>query len=449
MSMLLSPTLGKLWRISLPLMLTTLSANMMFLLDRLILVRYSIEAMNAVAVAAMSCAIFQFGGVAIASIAEVFVGQYNGAGQHEKTSQPVWQMIWFSLSLFIICWPIALWVGPYVIPEPLHKEGVPFFQLVMFFSPLIAIIASLSAFFIGRGFVRLVTWCTLICNLVNAALNIVLVFGIEGYISSMGTKGSAIATIAAQSIQILLLGSVFLNKYNRKHFKTGNYQFNSTLFWDCLKVGTPSSISHMIEIAAWATLFRIAATVNLDYVTIQTVGNSMLVFFAFVTEGIQKGVIAIASNLIGARKDHLIQTLFKSGCMMHLVFIFLFSIPLIFYPSIIICQFLPGVQDPTLPLYSECVAVLRLVWVYFIFDGIVWILSGILTAGGDTRFIMFMNASAAWLFAILPIYVAVHYFHVHSSTAWGLCTIYGAANLIAFFLRYRSNEWKKLILSRS
>ncbi|NBT85789.1 MAG: hypothetical protein EBT45_04740, partial [Alphaproteobacteria bacterium] len=387
--MLLSPTLGKLWRISLPLMLTTLSANMMFLLDRLILVRYSIEAMNAVAVAAMSCAIFQFGGVAIASIAEVFVGQYNGAGQHEKTSQPVWQMIWFSLSLFIICWPIALWVGPYVIPEPLHKEGVPFFQLVMFFSPLIAIIASLSAFFIGRGFVRLVTWCTLICNLVNAALNIVLVFGIEGYISSMGTKGSAIATIAAQSIQILLLGSVFLNKYNRKHFKTGNYQFNSTLFWDCLKVGTPSSISHMIEIAAWATLFRIAATVNLDYVTIQTVGNSMLVFFAFVTEGIQKGVIAIASNLIGARKDHLIQALFKSGCMMHLVFIFLFSIPLIFYPSIIICQFLPGVQDPTLPLYSECVAVLRLVWVYFIFDGIVWILSGILTAGGDTRFIMF------------------------------------------------------------
>ena len=283
----------------------------------------------------------------------------------------------------------------------------------------------------------------------NAALNVVLVFGIEGYISSMGTKGSAIATIAAQSIQILLLGSVFLNKYNRKHFKTGNYQFNSKLFWDCLRVGTPSSISHMIEIAAWATLFRIAATVNLDYVTIQTIGNTVLVFFAFVTEGTQKGVIAIASNLIGARKDHLIKTLFKSGCMMHLVFIFLFSIPLIFYPSIIICQFLPGVQDPTLPLYSECVAVLRLVWVYFIFDGIVWILSGILTAGGDTRFIMFMNASAAWLFAILPIYVAVHYFHVHSSTAWGLCTIYGAANLIAFFLRYRSNEWKKLILSRS
>ncbi|MBY0462737.1 MAG: MATE family efflux transporter [Alphaproteobacteria bacterium] len=446
MSMLLSPTLSRLWRISLPLMLTTLSANMMFLLDRLILVRYSAEAMNAVAVAGMSCAIFQFSGVAIASIAEVFVGQYNGSGQYEKTSQPVWQMIWFSLGLFLICWPIAFWAGPYVIPASLHKEGLPFFKLIMLFSPLISLIAALSAFFIGRGFVKLVTWCTLICNLINAALNVILVFGVEGWIPSLGTLGSAIATISAESIQILILGCVFLNKYHRKHFKTGYYQFNSKLWWDCLKIGTPSAISHMIEIAAWATLFQIAASVDLDYITIQTVGNSVLVFFAFVTEGIQKGVIAIASNLIGAKKDYLIRTLFKSGYMMHLIFVLAFAIPLIFYPGLIISQFLPGVQDPSLPLYRECATVLKLVWIYFLFDGIVWILSGILTAGGDTRFIMFMNASAAWIFAILPIYIAVHYFHVHSSTAWGLCTIYGAANLAAFFMRYRSNKWKKLVV---
>ncbi|MBY0281961.1 MAG: MATE family efflux transporter [Alphaproteobacteria bacterium] len=446
MSMLLSPTLSRLWRISLPLMLTALSANLMFLLDRLILVRYSVEAMNAVAVASMSCAIFQFGGIAIASIAEVFVGQYNGAGQHEKTSEPVWQMIWFSLGLFLICWPIALWAGPYVIPVSLHKEGLPFFKLVMFFSPLISVIASLSAFFIGRGFVRLVTWSALICNFINAALNFILIFGVEGWIPSLGTSGSAIATITAESIQIFTLGYVFLNKYHQKHFKTGHYQFNSKSFWACLKIGAPSSISHMIELAAWAALFQIAASVDLDYITIQTIGNSVLVFFAFVTEGTQKGVIAIASNLIGAKKDHLIQTLFRSGYMMHLIFVLVFSIPLVFYPNLIISQFLMGSQDSTSLLYIECVTVLKMVWIYFVFDGIVWVLSGILTAGGDTRFIMFMNASAAWIFAILPIYIAVNYFHVRSSTAWGLCAIYGAANLVAFFLRYRSGKWKKLLV---
>lgn len=132
MTALLSPTLSSLWRLSMPLMLTTLSANFMFLLDRLILVRYSAEAMNGAAVAAMSCAIFQLGGVAIASIAEVFVGQYNGAGQYKKTAEPVWQMLWFSLGLFIIFAPIALWAGPYIIPSSLHKEGLPYFKWIMF-----------------------------------------------------------------------------------------------------------------------------------------------------------------------------------------------------------------------------------------------------------------------------------------------------------------------------
>jgi len=449
MSMLLSPTLGRLWRISLPLMLTALSANLMFLLDRLILVRYSTQAMNAAAVAGMSCAVFQFGGIAIASIAEVFVGQYNGAKDYEKAAQPVWQMIWFSLSLFVVFVPIALWLGPYLLPVNLQKEGLSYFKLIMLFGPLMAVVAALSSFFIGRGFVKLVTWCTLICNLINAGLNIVLVFGIDGWIQGMGTTGAAISTVFAQMFQILILGSVFLNKYHREKFKTYNFHFNSQLFLDCLKIGTPSAISHMIEIAAWAMLFRITASINSDYITIQTIGNSVLVFFQFVTAGTEKGVIAIASNLIGAKKDNLISELFISGCKLHICFIVAFSIPLIFYPDLVICQFLPGVQDPTTPVYLDCIAVLKWVWIYFLFDGIVWVLGGILTSGGDTRFIMFMNASAAWVFAILPIYIAIHYFHVHSSTAWGICTMYAAANLIAFSLRYRSNRWKKLALSRS
>jgi len=447
MSSLLSPTLGSLWRISLPLMLTTLSANLMFLLDRLILARYSAESMNAAAVAAMSCAVLQFGGVAIASIAEVFVGQYNGAKQHNKTAEPVWQMIWFSLFLFVLFVPIAIWGGPYSIPLSLQKEGLPYFGWVAMFSPLMAMIAALSAFFIGRGFVKLVTLATLVSNLANAGLNIVLVFGIEGWLQPLGTEGAAIATVLSQGFQVVILAFVFLNKHHRTHFQTHRFHFKKAPFLECLKVGTPSSISHMIEMAAWATLFRIAASVNLDYVTVQTVGNSVFVLFAFVTEGMQKGVIAIASNLIGAKKDGLFSKLLFSAVKLHCFFIIAFAFPLIFYPDLVVSQFLPSLQDPNSHLYQECVTVLKWVWAYFILDGIIWSLSGVLTAGGDTRFIMLMNATAAWFLAILPIYIAVHYFNAHSSTAWGISLIYGAANMISFFLRYRSNRWKKLVVS--
>lgn len=447
MTTFLGPSLGRLWRIAFPLMLTALSANLMFLLDRLILVRYSTDAMNAAAVAGMCCSVFQFGGIAIASIAEVFVGQYNGAGQYEKTAQPVWQMIWFSLLSFAIFIPAAIWFGPYVVPVDLQNQGLPYFKIIMWFGPLIAMICALSSFFIGRGFVRLVTWSTLACNAINAGLNIILIFGVNGWFHGFGTTGAAVATVIAQLFQILILGSVFLNKYHREKYKTYDYHFNLRLFIDCLKVGAPASISNMVGFSAWATLLRIASSVNLDYLTIQTIANSVLVFFAFVTHGSKRGIISIASNLIGAKKDHLIPKLFISGIKLHCIFIILFSIPLIFYPDLIIDRFLPDSQTLTALIYSDCVVVLKWVWLFLVFDGILWVMGGILIAGGDTRFIMLVNSSSAWLFAILPIYIGVYYFHVHSSTAWGICNIYIIMNLITFSLRYRSNRWKKLTLS--
>lgn len=448
MSSLLSPTVRSLSRISLPLMITTLSGNMMFLLDRLILAHYSVEAMNAAATAAMACAIFQLSAVAIASIAEVFVGQYNGAQEHKKTPEPVWQMIWFSLSLFLIFWPIATWGAPYFLPDTLYTEGNEYFWWIMMFGPLMAVIASFSAFFIGRGYAQLVTWSALTCNMINGGLNVLLVFGIDNWLQPMGAKGAAIATVISQVIQVIILGMVFLNKHHRETCHTHKWNFNASTLLSCLKVGTPSAVSHMIEIAAWSTLFRITAAVHLDYITVQTIGNSVLVFFMFVTEGLHKGVVAIASNLIGAKQEQLIKKLFYSGLKFHAFFMMIFLIPLILYSAPIVHLFLPGVEASS-PLYQECISILMWVWLYFVFDGVVWILGGILTSGGDTRFMMFMNAAGAWFFAILPIYIAIHYFHVKSSTAWGICIFYAIANMLAFSLRYRSNRWKHTIIQES
>jgi len=42
--------------------------------------------------------------------------------------------------------------------------------------------------------------------------------------------------------------------------------------------------------------------------------------------------------------------------------------------------------------------------VAYLFDGMAWVIDGILTAAGDVKFIMLMNAIGTWLFCVLPIY---------------------------------------------
>ena len=50
---------------------------------------------------------------------------------------------------------------------------------------------------------------------------------------------------------------------------------------------------------AWAALFPIMTLFGPAYVSTLTIGQNIFVLVIFVTDSVQKGVMAIASNLIG------------------------------------------------------------------------------------------------------------------------------------------------------
>ena len=137
--------------IAFPLMLAALSVNLMMFCDRIILAYYSLQAMNAVAIATMFIAVFQFGIIAIVSIAEVFVGQHNGAKRYQQLAEPVWQMIWLSLASFIIFMPLAFFTGKWVLPPHYHTLGITYYKIITAFSTIMALSAALSAFFINSS----------------------------------------------------------------------------------------------------------------------------------------------------------------------------------------------------------------------------------------------------------------------------------------------------------
>ena len=97
-----------------PLMISIMSGNIMFFTDRWLLSWYSLDSMNAVSVVNSIVAIFQFAPLSIASISEVFVGQFNGAGRYKEMGKPVWQMLWLSVGLMFFYIPIAYFGTDYL-----------------------------------------------------------------------------------------------------------------------------------------------------------------------------------------------------------------------------------------------------------------------------------------------------------------------------------------------
>lgn len=436
----------ELWSISFPLMLSLMSGSLMLFFDRLLLAHFSIDALNASTNASIIAAAIQFGFISTACIAEVFVGRYNGAGRHHKLGIPVWQMIWFSLATTVLFLPVAFLLGPFLFQDtPYAVLEEQYFLWIMAFGPVFCLVAALSSFYIGQGAVTFVTLLVILANVINVGLDLVLIFGYAPLgIPSIGIAGAAISTGISQSVQAVILFLVFISKKNRQQFGTGSYQFIWKSFKKCLKIGLPNSIAHTLEILAWAVFFRMMTLKGADYITVAAISQSIFFLFTFITEGISKGATAIAANMIGAQKWDDVWKLLRSGVRFYVqVFIALGGI-LVIYPEPLIHLFnhdlSPAVMETT---RAACLWI----WVFFLFDGINWLVVGLLTAAGDTKFILKAGGSSVWLFAVLPIYLFIFKWNFGPDVAWQLTALYGFLTCCIYLWRFKSQKWKQVITS--
>lgn len=424
------------------MMLAFLSTFLMMFLDRLIVAQISTAAMSAATTAGLVTAIFQGGFISLTAIAEVFVGQYNGAGKQDKVSSPVWQMLWFSLASILFFWPLAFWSGPLFLGR--SEWGIlaqPYYFWLMLAGPLCPAIHSVNAFFVGIGKAKTVTFCTILANLVNLVLNVVLVLGIPHYWEGWGLEGAAIATALSCCLQFGILMGIFLKRPYRQTYHTHQSSLDLTEMGRCLSLGIPPALGQVVEISAWALLALMMAAMGEPYMSSFSIGHSIFVVFYAGLVGLQKGVIAVAANFLGGGKKALIGTLAKNGLRLHLFMLIFLSLPLLFYPQWVIQCFL----DPqTSPEIWSCAKKACLgVWLCYSCEGIYFVLSGILTAGGDTRFVAATNCAVAWIFGVLPVYIGICLWGWSAITLWILMCGYGLVNALLFSWRYLGTNWQR------
>lgn len=441
-----SGSLKELWIISFPLMLSLMSSSLMFFADRLFLAQYSIDAHNAATSAGNIVAFLQFIFICTTCIAEVFVGQYNGAGEKSKIGRPVWQMIWLSLFSSLIFFPIGFYGGEFIFSGSRYEAmEIEYFRYLMLCGPIFCLSGAISAFYIGRGSLAFATSITIGANILNAILAYFLILGCEPYFGPQGIKGAAYATGISQGIQSFIMFLDFMRKENRQTFGTGKWHFVWTEFYKCLSFGVPSSLAHTIEILAWALFFRMLMNVSDDHITVASVAQTILFLFTFMTEGISKGAMALASNMVGAKKWNTIWKLLFSGVKFYCIVFVILGFFLVVEPSYIIQLFVPS-NEQNSKLYVLIASSCLWVWLFFLFDGIHWLVVGLLTATGDSKFVLKTGSTTIWFFALLPTYVLVVHFGVSPDLAWAITAFYALTISSIYLLRFYSERWKEKLL---
>jgi len=434
--------MSSLLKLSIQNMMSLVSVNLMLFVDRIILSNHSTDSLNAAVTAGAICNIFIFGAIAIVGIGDVFIGQCYGAGRTQKIGEILWQMMWFCLLVALGFIAIAQGATPHLFPEG-HSNDVTatYFRWQMTLGFLPVMVAALTSFFIGTKRFGFALFAVVMASALKLLLEFPLVFGIDGLFVGLGVRGAIIASAISQVVHIVILALVVIGKDNRSRFGSLRFKLQPRMFVECMKLGLPQSVGSMLNYTAWGIVVSLLAAAGQKHLMMYTIIDSIYNLLGFATEGLQKSVLSLSANLIGSGKATDTSKLFQKALKLLLPILSLLSIPLLFFPHLL----LRGFNIEVLSSYEISLACL-VIWLYFAFDGLSWILNGLLTAMGDTLFVNPVSGMTSFVGVGATYFMTVTTHCRPEVTCW-VSLIYGVVCSMLLLLRYKSRNRNILSLA--
>lgn len=428
-------SLAEIFAVTLPLILASLSMNMMLFIDRVLLSHYSIKAMNTATIASIVVSVFNVGMVAIVGITRVYVSQHSGRNERDQMAKPVWQMIWFSLLTTVMMIPIARYTSCMVLPEPYLSAGRYYYQLLCCCVPVVGCVGALTAYFVGQGRVVFVLCLAVIMNVVNILLDCVFIFGFAG-MPAFGVTGAGVATCLTQILQCVILFYAFFRQQSQLSTDTV-CPLDYRLCLSMLAVGVPYALAEMLDMSAWAFLTRLMATVSELHLLVMTIGTSIYILFASFADGYYEGITAVAANYIGQCNRRVMRRLMRVAIVGILMIMSIGILPILIFPNAMVHLF---VAHETLGVIGRLVHHLRLmlfgVMALILIESVQWVVVGFLEAFSDTVFTMFVVGVGAWVFGVVPIYYVESQHVLGAVWIWMLVAGYAALGCVAMYFRY-------------
>lgn len=432
-------------RLALPLILSSSVWTLQVTLDRIMLSRFSSDAvaaaMPAVCFFWTPFVLLQF----TANYATTFVAQYLGAGQRQRIGAAVWQSFYFSVFAglaFLGLIPLA----PHIFAIGDHSPPIQALETVYFrclaFSALpMLIVASVNSFFAGRG----ATWTVLLidaCGLaVNAALAFALIFGKFG-LTRMGIAGAGWATVAGSSASAIVGLALFFRKRYRAEFHTvAGWRFDPELFRRLMRFGLPSGIQLGLDVLAFTAFIFIVGRLGDAELGATNITFTINMVAVLPMLGMAQAVSVLVGQRLGGDRPDLAEKSTWTGFRLAWLYMSGMALLYLLIPGVFLWLF-ENKEDPVqwAGVAERVPALLRFVAVYSLFDSINLIFCFALRGAGDTRFVTVVAVMLAWPIMVLPTWLAWR-FGWGLFWAWGFASAYVIALALTFLLRFRVGKW--------
>ena len=434
------------FKVALPLILSSSchAANMFF--DRLMLARYASDAVGAAFTGGLTHFTIACIFIGTVGYTGTFVAQYEGARHRERIGVAMWQGIWLTLLGSVLLTTGFWWAEPlfscFGHDAAMLKGEVAYFQILSLGSVTFMMVNVLCCFWNGRGRTDLVLAVSAVMTLFNLPLNYLLIYGGCGF-PELGVSGAALGTVLAEAAGMLIYLGFFFAPSSCRHFKTHKPCWDWDLVKRMLRFGLPSGVHLALELIAFNTFGLLlgcygAAVHEASGITF---GINNIAFCPVI--GIGMAASILVGQAVGAENITLAKKALKSCLRLAVGYTLVMMLLFTVFQDWVLAPFIrPGdaAQQETIQLSRY---MLYFIAGYLLVDSISICVSNALRGAGDTRYNMFvMTGVGIFLFAVPCVIV-----YKLGCPWWSLWIALESEILllcILFVLRYFSGKWTKM-----
>jgi MATE family multidrug resistance protein len=283
-------------------------------------------------------------------------------------------------------------------PEQVVTKAIPYYLLLVASLLPMLLFMSFKQFLEGVGNTKIAMYITLTANLLNIALNYVLIYGKFGA-PALGLNGAGIATLISRILMpILLIPFVLKNKQFKREFRIAYHaRIKLKKLKELFAVGLPIGLQIIVEVSTFSFGAIMMGWISKEALAAHQVAIGLASFTYMISLGVGAGTTILVSHARGANdKLQLRRSIYSS---FHLVVLFMGIMAILFV--LFRHQFpLLFTNDPA--VITIAANLLIVAALFQIFDGVQVILLASLRGMSDVKYPMFM-AFISYMILGLPI----------------------------------------------
>ena len=429
-----------------PLALGMINNAIMQFVDRVYLAHDSMRALEAVLPAGMLMWMFAGFFQSVVGYSSVFVGRYHGAGDEGMCRATYRVALALAIGFGLVSLPLLPlgdWILSVTVASPdLLKDERTYFDILMLGAVGVYGQMAAASYFTGRGKTRIVFWANLIGNVLNIALDPVLIFGWWG-LPRMGIAGAAYATVGAMFVQMAIL----VIAAQREKCDCSNVRmFECSIASKVLRFGVPAGLYTILNMLSF-TIF-VFVTGGVDDLELAVSNACFTVNYLLVApiEGFSLGASTLVSQALGRGDPEAAMHDAHRTLFLGVSFIAVCSLVVLLLAHPILGMFASRAGASAEEFQSLGFTLFVLMAAWQVFDAADVILSGALKGGGDTKFVMWWMLVVAFVIW-LPVVFAVRRFHNTMPALWSTMILYVVVICVGSLIRWRRGGWKMVKLT--